>query len=105
MQSDAPNHFQRMCLALYTGPFSLTKKILIYFGIPTAVVAMLIGPITPGTSPINTGGFVEGTLMLIPVAYVLSLCLVVLIDSMIVWIGRVFRHFQNKSDGHRPSVQ
>jgi hypothetical protein len=93
-----------MCSVLYTGPFSLKKRMLVYYVIPTAMVALLIGPITPGTTPGSMNGFVEGVLILIPVVYVFFVCLVVLIDSMIIWICRAFSHFLTKADGHRPPL-
>ena len=98
--------FQRICSVLYTGPYSVTKRIVIYFLIPTAILVLAIGPIYPGTTRGGGNDLVEGILMLIPVAYVFFLCVAVLIDSMIIWIGRIFSYFlKTKSDGHRPPLQ
>jgi len=82
----------------------MKKRIFVFYVIPTVLMALLIGPVTPGMPGVNMNGFVEGTLMLIPVVYVFFVCLVVLIDSITLWIGRIFRYFLAKTDGHRPPL-
>jgi hypothetical protein len=80
------------------------KKIFIYFVIPSAMTTLLIGGLRPGNPSVNLNGFVEGVVLLTPVVYVLSLCLVLLFSWVIAWISRTFGSFRAKSGGHRPPL-